>query len=363
MSTGEGSRLDSVVDRYSEIERQLADPEVIRDLAALQRLGKEQSRLRPLVEKARELTSARTAEAEARQMLETESDAEMQDYLRDEITRQAAAVSRLETELPALLIPTDPNDDRSVIVEIRAGTGGDEAALFAADLFRMYQRYSETRRWKVDVMDLSATEGGGTKEVVFEVNGDGAYSRLKFESGVHRVQRVPATESQGRIHTSAASVAVFPEPDEVEVDIRDEDIEVDVYRSTGPGGQSVNTTDSAVRLTHKPTGLVVTCQDEKSQHKNKAKALKVLAARLYDMKRAEQDAEISAERRAMVGTGDRSEKIRTYNFKENRVSDTRLDGPIYRLEDVVAGQLDLVVDPLLMAQRAQQLAGQGGAGA
>jgi peptide chain release factor 1 len=313
-----------------------------------------------VVEKARELTAARAAETEARQMLEAETDAEMQEYLREEANRQAATVARLEAELPVLLIPTDPNDERSVIVEIRAGTGGDEAALFAADLFRMYQRYAELHKWKVEVMGISATEGSGVKEVVFEVNGDGAYSRLKFESGVHRVQRVPATESQGRIHTSAASVAVFPEPDEVEVEIRDEDIEIDVYRSTGPGGQSVNTTDSAVRITHKPSGLVVTQQDEKSQHKNKAKALKVLAARLYEMKRAEQEKAIGDERRAMVGTGDRSEKIRTYNFKENRVSDDRLDGPIYRLEAVVGGDLDLVVEPLLMAQRARQLSGEDG---
>ncbi|MEA2645923.1 MAG: peptide chain release factor 1 [Chloroflexota bacterium] len=348
--------------RSEEVERQLADPAVIRDLDALQRLGKEQSRLRPVVEKARELAAARAAEAEARQMLESETDAEMLEYLREEAARQAETVARLETELPLLLIPSDPNDERSVIVEIRAGTGGDEAGLFAADLFRMYQRYAELHRWKVEVMDMSATEGSGIKEVVFEVNGDGAYSRLKFESGVHRVQRVPATESQGRIHTSAASVAVFPEPDEVEVDIRDEDIEIDVYRATGPGGQSVNTTDSAVRITHKPSGLVVTQQDEKSQHKNKAKALKVLAARLYELKRAEQEKAIGDERRAMVGSGDRSEKVRTYNFKENRVSDIRLDGPIYRLEDVVAGQLDLVVDPLLIAHRTQQLSGNEGPG-
>jgi peptide chain release factor 1 len=352
-------RLDEVLAHYQEIEERLEDPEVHRDLDALQRLGKEQSRLRPLVEKHRALTAARTAETEARQMLAGEADPEMVEYLKEEAARQGEAVAELETELRALLLPVDPNDERSVIVEIRAGSGGDEAALFASDLFRMYQRYAEVHRWKVDVMDMSASEGSGIKEVVFEVNGDGAYSRLKFESGVHRVQRVPATESQGRVHTSAASVAVFPEPDEVEVVIRDEDIEVDVYRSTGPGGQSVNTTDSAVRITHKPTGLVVTQQDEKSQHKNKAKALKVLAARLYDRERAAQDAAISEERRAMVGTGDRSEKIRTYNFKENRVSDIRLEGPIYRLDSVVAGDLDLVVEPLLVAQRSALLSGEG----
>jgi peptide chain release factor 1 len=357
----QAARLDGVLARYQEIEERLADPAVHRDLEALQKLGQEQSRLRPVVEKHRQLQSARSAEAEARQLAESETDPEMLDFLRDEAARQQAVADAIEVELPTLLIPADPNDQRSVIVEIRAGTGGDEAALFAADLYRMYQRYAEQHRWKTEVLDQSATEGGGFKEVVFEVNGDGAYSRLKFESGVHRVQRVPVTESQGRVHTSASSVAVFPEPEAVEVEIRDEDIEVDVYRSTGPGGQSVNTTDSAVRMTHKPSGLVVTIQDEKSQHKNKAKALKVLAARLYDIKRAEQEAQITAERRAMVRSGDRSEKIRTYNFKENRISDSRLEGPVYRLDAVMAGDLDLVVEPLLLAHRGRQLAGEDGA--
>ncbi len=357
----EVSRLDGVLARYQEIDDQLSDPAVQSDMEALQRLGKEQKRLRPVVEAHRKLAAAQTAAAEARQMLEGEADPAMVEYLKEEVARQGQAADQLEAELPVLLLPQDPNDERSVIVEIRAGTGGDEAGLFAADLFRMYQRYAEQRKWRIDVISMSATEGSGIKEVIFEVSGDGAYSRLKFESGVHRVQRVPATESQGRIHTSAASVAVFPEPDEVEVDIKDEDIEVDVYRSTGPGGQSVNTTDSAVRITHKPTGLVVTQQDEKSQHKNKAKALKVLAARLYDMKRAEQDKAIGDERRAMVGSGDRSEKVRTYNFKENRISDIRLDGPIYRLEEVMAGNLEQVIEPLLVAHRARQLAGEDGA--
>jgi peptide chain release factor 1 len=279
-------------------------------------------------------------------------------YLRDEMNRQHQEVERLEAELPVLLVPADPNDERSVIVEIRAGTGGDEAALFAADLFRMYQRYAESRRWQVDVIDHNVTEGGGFNKVVFEVKGPMAYSRLKFESGVHRVQRVPATESQGRVHTSAASVAVFPEPDEVEVEIRDEDIEIDVYRSTGHGGQSVNTTDSAVRITHQPTGIVVTCQDEKSQLKNKNKAMKELRARLFDRMQREQQEQISADRRAMVGSGDRSEKIRTYNFKENRVSDERLGEPIYRLDRVMAGELDLIIDPLLVVEQSKLLSGE-----
>ncbi|MDQ6748698.1 MAG: peptide chain release factor 1, partial [Candidatus Dormibacteraeota bacterium] len=315
-----------------------------------------------VVEVARKLQAAIDAEAEARQMLDAEADAEMQDFLRREQSTELEAIAGLEAELRLLLIPTDPNDDRNVIVEIRSGTGGDEAALFAADLFRMYQRYAETHRWQLEVLDQSATEGGGFAKVIFELRGDGAYSRLKFESGVHRVQRVPATESQGRVHTSAASVVVMPEPDEVEVEIREEDIKTDVYRSTGHGGQSVNTTDSAVRITHLPTGIVVTCQDEKSQLKNKNKAMKELRARLFDKMQREQQDAISAERRAMVGSGDRSEKVRTYNFKENRISDIRLDGPIYQLETVMAGDLDRVIEPLGAVQQARLMAGEEGPG-
>ena len=352
------SRLDGVLARYQEIGQQLSEPEVQRDVAALTVLGREQSRLRPIVEANQRLEVARQAETEAREMLISESEPEMVTYLRDEMNRQHQEVERLEAELPMLLVPADPNDERSVIVEIRAGTGGDEAALFAADVFRMYQRYAESRHWQVDVIDQNVTEGGGFNKVIFEVKGPMAYSRLKFESGVHRVQRVPATESQGRVHTSAASVAVFPEPDEVEVEIRDEDIEIDVYRSTGHGGQSVNTTDSAVRITHKPTGIVVTCQDEKSQLKNKNKAMKELRARLFDRMQREQQEQISADRRAMVGSGDRSENIRTYNFKENRVSDERLGEPIYRLDRVMVGELDLIIDPLLVVEQSKLLSGE-----
>jgi peptide chain release factor 1 len=352
------SRLDGVLARYREIGEQLSEPAVQRDMAALTALGREQSRLRPIVEANQRLEDARKAEGEAREMLLSESEPEMVTYLRDEMNRQHQEVERLEAELPMLLVPADPNDERSVIVEIRSGTGGDEAALFASDLFRMYQRYAESRHWQVDVIDQNVTEGGGFNKVIFEVKGPMAYSRLKFESGVHRVQRVPATESQGRVHTSAASVAVFPEPDEVEVEIRDEDIEIDVYRSTGHGGQSVNTTDSAVRITHKPTGIVVTCQDEKSQLKNKNKAMKELRARLFDRMQREQQEQISADRRAMVGSGDRSEKIRTYNFKENRVSDERLGEPIYRLDRVTSGELDLIIDPLLVVEQSKLLSGE-----
>jgi peptide chain release factor 1 len=352
------TRLGGVLGRWREIEEQLSDPAVVADMARLQALGKEQSRLRPVVETHQRLEAARRAQAEAAQMLGAESDLEMQAYLGEELARQRELADRLEAELPAMLIPPDPNDDRNVILEIRSGAGGDEAALFAGDLFRMYQRYAETQRWQVEVIDQSPTEGGGFARIISEVRGDGAYSRLKFESGVHRVQRVPQTESQGRIHTSTASVAVLPEADEVEVEIREEELKVDVYRATGHGGQSVNTTDSAVRITHLPTGLVVTCQDEKSQLKNKNKAMKELRARLYDKMQQEQQDAIGAERRAMVGSGDRSEKIRTYNFKENRVSDERLDGPIYRLEAVMAGDLDQVIGPLSVVQQARLLAGE-----
>jgi peptide chain release factor 1 len=359
--SGAPSRLDGVLERYREIEEKLGDPEVVADMARLQALGKEQSRLRPVVDAHHRLEAARQAEREAREMLEAEADPEMQEFLREEQLKQHQIVDRLEAELPVMLIPPDPNDDRNVIVEVRAGTGGDEAALFAADLFRMYLRYGETQKWQIEVLDQNETEGGGFAKMIFEVRGDGAYSRLKYESGVHRVQRVPATESQGRIHTSAASVVVLPEPDEVEVEIRDEDLKIDVYRSTGHGGQSVNTTDSAVRITHLPSGLVVTCQDEKSQLKNKNKAMKELRARLYDRMLREQQDAITVERRSMVGTGDRSEKVRTYNFKENRISDIRLDAPIYQLDTVMAGDLDRLVQPLSMMQQARLLAGEDGA--
>jgi peptide chain release factor 1 len=290
-------------------------------------------------------------------------DEEMRSMARDEMTRLDARSADLQASLRTLLVPRDPNDDRNVILEIRAGTGGDEAALFAADLYRMYARYAERRRWKLEVMTASDTEAGGYKEIIAEVRGDAAYSRLKFESGVHRVQRVPSTEAQGRIHTSTATVSVLPEADEVEVQIDEKDLRIDVYRSSGPGGQSVNTTDSAVRITHLPTGLVVAIQDEKSQHKNRAKAMSVLRARLLEAEQERQAAERGEERRSQVGTGERSEKIRTYNFPDDRVTDHRIGLTVHNLPGLLEGDLDRVIEPLSEADQARRLGELGDDGA
>ena len=349
-------RLAELEARYEEISQQLSTPEVASDPSRLADLGREMARLEPIVAALRTWRGIETQLEQVRGMAD-DTDEEMRAMAREEVERLTADADRLESELKLMLVPTDPNDDRNVIVEVRAGAGGDEASLFAADLYRMYARYADRRRWKVDVMSTSDNESGGFKEIIAEVRGDGAYSRLKFESGVHRVQRVPTTEAQGRIHTSTATVSVLPEADEVEVQIDEKDLRVDVYRSSGPGGQSVNTTDSAVRITHLPTGLAVAIQDEKSQHKNRAKAMSVLRARLLEMEQERQAAERGEERRSQVGSGERSEKIRTYNFPDDRVTDHRVGVTVHNLPGLLEGDLDRSIDPLMEADQARRLGG------
>jgi peptide chain release factor 1 len=355
-------RLAELEARYEEVSRELSTPEAADDPARLADLGRELARLDPIVSGLREWRTVRE-ELEATRGMADDPDEEMRSMARDEMTRLDARSADLQASLRTLLVPRDPNDDRNVILEIRAGTGGDEAALFAADLYRMYARYAERRRWKLEVMTASDTEAGGYKEIIAEVRGDAAYSRLKFESGVHRVQRVPSTEAQGRIHTSTATVSVLPEADEVEVQIDEKDLRIDVYRSSGPGGQSVNTTDSAVRITHLPTGLVVAIQDEKSQHKNRAKAMSVLRARLLEAEQERQAAERGEERRSQVGTGERSEKIRTYNFPDDRVTDHRIGLTVHNLPGLLEGDLDRVIEPLSEADQARRLGELGDDGA
>ncbi len=350
-------RLESIARRYREIEQEMGRPEVASDHEKVTRLAREQRSLREIVEAYDAYRRARTEMESAREMLRHEKDVEMQEYMRSEERRAAEQVAQLEEKLKVLLLPKDPNDDRDVGVEIQGAEGGDEAALFAADLFRMYTRWAEKKGWKVDVVDASPTGIGGFDKISFEVHGQGAYSQLKYEGGVHRVQRVPKTEAQGRIHTSAATVSVLPEADPVEVELKPDDLEIKASTSTGPGGQSVNTTYSAIRITHKPTGLVVSIQDEKSQLQNKEKAMRVLRARLYEMKLAEQQEAIGAQRRGMVRTGNRSEKIRTYNFKDNRITDHRINLTLHKLDRVMAGDLDDLVSALIAAERAAQLNG------
>lgn len=346
------ARLAAALARAAEVEQQLADPATARNLAQLKALGREHAHLQRIRKKATEHDKLRDELGQAHE-LARDADPALADLARDDIARLEPELERVEAELHDLLIPPDPLDDRDTIVEIRAGTGGDEAALFAADLLRMYTRYAERRGWKVDMVTLSEGKVGGVREAIFKVRGDQAYGRLRYESGVHRVQRVPVTESQGRIHTSAATVAVLPEAEEVDVELEENDLKIDVFRSSGPGGQSVNTTDSAVRVTHVPTGLVVQCQDQKSQLQNKLRALEVLRARLLDRMIAEQEAARARERRAMVGTGDRSAKIRTYNFPQNRVTDHRINLSTHRLEETLDGELDELIDELKLAQRGE----------
>src|SRR5712692_6543825 len=350
-------RLESIARRYREIDAEMARPEVATDHAKLTKLAREQAGLREIVTTYERYRRAQHEMESAREMIRHEKDGEMQEFLRSEERRASAHIGELEERLKVLLLPKDPNDDRDVVVEIQGAEGGEEAALFAADLFRMYSRWAERKGWKVEVVDVSHSEKGGYDKIVFEVHGHGAYSQLKYEGGVHRVQRVPKTEAQGRIHTSAATVSVMPEADPVEVELKPEDLEIKTSTSQGPGGQSVNTTYSAIRLTHKPTGLVVSIQDEKSQLQNKEKAMRVLRARLYEMKLAEQQAAIGAQRRGMVGSGNRSEKIRTYNFKANRVTDHRIKLTLHRLDQVMGGDLDELVAALVAADLASQIDG------
>ncbi len=350
LSDGMRARLAEAEARYNDISDLMGQPDVVTDRHRLQDLGREQAGLAPLVERRREVEQLERAIDDNRTLLD-ESDPEMRELAEEELQGLEERMQRLSEELLELLRPKDPNDERNVIIEIRAGTGGDEASLFAGDLMRAYLRYAERRGWKTEMLNTSDTEVGGFKEVIVALNGRGAYSRLKFESGVHRVQRVPTTEASGRIHTSTATVAVLPEAEEVDVEISEADLRVDVYRATGHGGQSVNTTDSAVRITHLPTGLVVTCQDEKSQLKNKVKAMSVLRSRLYERQLQEQHSQEADMRRSQVGTGERAEKIRTYNYRENRVTDHRIGLTIHSLDAVLDGQLDPLIDPLVVASR------------
>jgi peptide chain release factor 1 len=349
------SRLDEIEKRYVDLEAELSNPEVLTDQEKLKNVAKAHANLEEIVTKYRQYKGIESDIEEAEEMQKAGPDEELAEFLDSELERLRADEARLEDELKILLLPKDPNDDKDVIVEIRGGTGGDEAALFAADLMRMYMRYAEQNGWQTEIMSSSPTDLGGFKEVIFSVQGRGAYSRLKYESGVHRVQRIPDTEASGRIHTSTATVAVLPEAEEVELEIKPDDLRVDVFRSTGHGGQSVNTTDSAVRITHIPTGMVVTCQDEKSQLKNREKALRVLRARLLDELESEQKAELDEARRVQVGSGERSERIRTYNYPQNRLTDHRINLTLYRLGEILEGNIDEVIDALMAVEQSERL--------
>lgn len=347
-------KLDFILEKYQELSMKVSDPEIIGNQPVWQKHIKEMGEMEPIVNKYKEYKKAKEDLAAAKEVLE-ENDEELREMAKMEISDIEPQIQHYEEELKILLLPKDPNDEKNVILEVRAGTGGDEAALFGSDLLRMYMRYAERSGWKTEIMEINDTGIGGVKEAVVMIKGRGAYSKLKYESGAHRVQRVPETESSGRIHTSAATVAVLPEVDDVEVNINPNDVKVDVYRASGNGGQCVNTTDSAVRLTHLPTGLVVTCQDEKSQIKNKEKAMKVLRSRLYDMMQQEQNKEIADARKSQVGSGDRSERIRTYNFPQGRVTDHRIGLTLYKLDSFLDGDIDEIIDGLITSEQAEKM--------
>ncbi|MDF1617869.1 peptide chain release factor 1 [Petrocella sp. FN5] len=348
-------RLEGLVARYEDISQMINDPEIISQQDRWRKLMKEHSDLSIIVEKYKQYVATQNNIEEMLMMLDEESDEEMKEMAKEELSESKALLSVLEDEIKILLIPKDPNDEKNVFVEIRAGAGGDEAALFNAELYRMYSHYADSRRWKIDVVSVNENGIGGFKEIIFEISGNNVYSKLKYESGVHRVQRIPATESGGRIHTSTVTVAMMPEVEDVEVDLDMNDLRIDVFRSSGNGGQSVNTTDSAVRVTHIPTGLVVSCQDGKSQLKNKDKALQVLRSRLYEMELQKQQSEQAESRKSQVGTGDRSEKIRTYNFPQGRVTDHRIKLTLHKLESILNGDLDELIDSLTTADQAERL--------
>ena len=348
-------KIEKVEERKRELETLMQDPAVLKSSDRLAEVTREYKKCKEITEKGEKYKSLINTIEEDRKILEASDDNELKEMAKEELESAEKSVESIEKEITVMLIPTDPKDEKNAIMEIRAGTGGEEAALFAGDLFRLYSKFIELKGWSKEILSSNPTELGGFKEVIFSVKGHGAYGELKYESGVHRVQRVPATETSGRIHTSAASVVVLPEAEEVDIEIKQNELRIDVYRSSGPGGQSVNTTDSAVRITHVHTGLVVTCQDEKSQHKNKAKALKVLRARLYDIKRKEEEKKLADSRRSMIGSGDRSVKIRTYNFPQGRVTDHRINLTLYRLQEILDGDLDELISNLKIAEQGEKL--------
>ena len=351
-------KLEALEERFKVLSEKISDPEVIADQENWRKYMKENSDLTPIIEKYREYKKAKQTIADDKEMLASGEDKDLEELIKLELSEAEETLEATAAQLKVLLLPKDPNDEKNVIMEIRGGTGGDEAALFAADLMRMYSMYAEAQRWKIDILNSNPTDIGGYKEVSFSIEGAGAYSKFKFESGVHRVQRVPSTESGGRIHTSAVTVAVLPEVEEVEVDINPNDLRIDVFRAGGPGGQCVNTTDSAVRITHLPTGIVVSCQDEKSQFKNKDKAMKILRSRIYEVMEAQRHKEIADERKAQVGSGDRSERIRTYNFPQGRVTDHRINLTLHKLDQILDGSLDELIDALITADQSAKLAKQ-----